>query len=466
MWIWERKEWPEFEWDRTTFRTRLPGIYRKQGGLSARDSQTQQSETSLDTILENIIKSSAIEGENLDRASVRSSLASRLGLDDTVGRAVPPSSKTSGVVDLMMDALANPHAPLTSERLHKWHHWLFPADGFRPEPIDIGQWRSVGRMQVVSGDPVQPTVHFVAPPPERVPGEMNGFIKWFNDSRHDAHIDPIERAALAHLWFVTIHPFDDRNGRIARAIGDLALAQADPHSIRLYEMSSAIHQDRKGYYDVLEQTQKGTLDVNHWMAWFADKLEHALDRASQRVNATLGKTRFWDAHRDQALAPGQIKALNKLLDGRFPEGLGARHYAAFTGVSKATATRHLTDLVEKGCIAPGEDGGRSTRYHVVMPSGPKALAQALAIDTVHDHSTRVQIEAGLKLKSRDELLAQSEATQKKLDQLASLPELSRIQMQERRKLMNGLALLEKVTGTIKDSPGPQKNLDVRKPRKL
>ena len=148
MWIWEQKEWPEFEWDRTAFRTRLPGIYRKQGGLSARDSQTQQSETSLDTILENIIKSSAIEGENLDRASVRSSLASRLGLDDTVGRAVSPSSKTSGVVDLMMDALSNPDAPLTSERLHKWHHWLFPADGFRPEPIDIGQWRSIGRMQV------------------------------------------------------------------------------------------------------------------------------------------------------------------------------------------------------------------------------------------------------------------------------------------------------------------------------
>ena len=445
MWIWEQKDWPSFDWDRNRFRTRLPDIYRKQGGLSALISQTPHSKTPLDTILENIIKSSAIEGENLDRESVRSSLASRLGLDDAAYRVIPPSSKTNGVVDLMMDALSNPDAPLSSDRLHKWHHWLFPNDIFKPEPIDVGKWRTVGRMQVVSGDPIQPTVHFIAPPPEKVPGEMNQFISWFNDSRHDPQIDPIERAALAHLWFVTIHPFDDGNGRIARAIGDLALAQADPKSIRLYEMSSAIHQDRKGYYEVLESTQNGSLDVDRWMGWFAGRLEHALDQASSKVNATLSKTRFWDLHREQALLPSQVKALNKLLDGHFPEGLGARHYAAFVRVSKATATRHLTDLVEKGCLTPNDEGGRSTRYQVVMPTAPEA--QALAIDTMHERSALMQIEASLKQKPHSELLAQRAATKKQLEQLTAQPELSRKQMQEQTKLKNGLVILDKLTGS-------------------
>jgi Fic family protein len=377
-WIWEDKNWPHFQWDRERLRALLPGIYRLQGHLAGLvQSQFNPDQTALSALLENILKSSAIEGETLDRESIKSSLANKLGVPDPASDLGASTDKSDGLVDMMLDAVSNIDAALSTKRLFTWHRWLFPENEFRVEKVDVGKYRSDGVMQVVSLRPSHmPVVYFEAPPVERVNREMDDFIDWFNESRRDLSLDPIERAAIAHFRFVTIHPFDDGNGRIGRALGDLALAQADPDSIQLYAMSASIAKDRKGYYQALENAQNSGPDINEWMTWFVQTLEKALKLAVGKIDQTVAKTRFWEYHRNTQLNPGQIKALNKLLDGDFVDGLSAAKYAAFAKVSKATATRHLADLVYKGCLAVLGAGGRSTRYAVIHP-GPIKSDQSL-----------------------------------------------------------------------------------------
>ena len=373
-WMWQLKQWPEFHWHKDRLRPKLDVLHRKQGQLSALVKlDADERHSALDVLLETIIASSAIEGERLDRDSVRSSLANKLGLIETNQTPGLVTDKSNGVANLVLDAVSNPDRELTAERLYTWHRWLFPENEFRLEKIDIGKYRPKGQMQIVSGPSDRPVVHFEAPPAETVPAEMNRFLQWFNDSAHDRSISAFERAALAHLWFEVIHPFDDGNGRIGRAISDLALAQGDAGSVRAFSMSSAILQDRKGYYRAIENSHSGSMSVDDWMSWFLSRLDHAMDVASERANRTLDKARYWDKFKETALLPEQRKALNKLLDGVFPQGLSAKKYSAFTGVSKPTATRHLADLVRKGCVEKQLAGGRSTTYQIVPVAHTTAL---------------------------------------------------------------------------------------------
>jgi len=368
-WIWQKPEWPDFQWDRSgTALTR--GIQKQIGQLLGKASALDDSgrEAVLDTLLSNILASSAIEGEQLDALSVKSSLANRMGV--TNDQQYPTSARSEGVAELMLDAIENRHADLTLERLLRWHRWLFPepprigprvaVGALRDDEMEVVSWRGADRKQV----------HFIAPPPERLERELAQFVQWFNESRDDTTMDPLERAALAHLWFVTIHPFDDGNGRITRAITDLALAQADDQSIRLYAMSEAILDNRKGYYGVLDNTQRGGLDITQWMTWFLDILGETLDRAQASIDRTINKARFWQHFSGTELNAEQKKLLNRLLDGGgkgFEDGINAAKYQKLAKVSKATATRHLTDMVEKGCLEKLPGGGRSTRYH--LPEG-------------------------------------------------------------------------------------------------
>lgn len=378
-WIWQEPGWPAFRWDRTRLISQISELDKKRGQVSALvQLDNEASRNSLDVLLETIIASSAIEGEKLDRASVRSSLANKLGLSETEQKPGLITDKANGVANLVLDAISNTGQPLSEERLFTWHRWLFPENEFRLEKIDIGRYRPSGQMQVVSGRTDRPTIHFEAPDAKQVAVEMGKFIGWFNESGRNTTMSAFERAALAHLWFVTIHPFDDGNGRIARAISDLALAQGDPDAVRAFSMSSAILQDRKGYYEALERCQSGPLTVDSWMDWFLNRIEHAMTVATERTERTLDKARFWDRYKDASLIPEQTKALNKLLDGVFPEGLSAKKYMAFTGVSKPTATRHLGELVRIGCLEKSEAGGRSTVYRLADPQKPDDRVQLSA----------------------------------------------------------------------------------------
>jgi len=330
-------------------------------------SQAQSSENELDALLQNILTSSAIEGEQLNVGSVRSSLARRLGLEQLQDGSV--SRRSEGLADLMLDATQQFAQPFTLTRLFKWHRWLFPAEEarFSTHGLNVGALRGDEPMQVVSGRLDRPTVHFEAPPRQGLEQSLDDFIEWFEASRNHAALDPLLRAGLAHFWFVTLHPFDDGNGRLTRAITDLALAQAENQAIRFYAMSASILEDRAGYYRALETSQKATLDVTDWLEWFLQTLLRSLQQAMARIDRVLGKTRFWQRHRDHALSAEQTKVLNRLLDGGekgFEHGISAAQYQAVAKVSKATATRHLADLLEKNCLVRLPGGGRSTRYQI------------------------------------------------------------------------------------------------------
>ena len=349
---------------------RLLGKAETSGELSDRKA-------SLDTLLQNIVTSSAIENERLNVGSLRSSLAKRLGLTEReVEQGVTRQTRTTtvrseGLAALMMDATGNIQASLTKERLFQWHHWLFP-DQQTPllGTIKIGALRGDEPMQVVSGRIDRPTVHFEAPPREVLDNELKRFLDWFNSSSKDANLDPLLRAGIAHFWFVTLHPFDDGNGRLARAITDLALAQGEQQSIRLYAMSAVILEHRQGYYDILERSQKGSPDITGWLDWFLSILSETLQTALSRIDAVLDKARFWRCHVQQTLSPEQV--LNRLLDGGpqgFEKGINATQYQRVAKVSKATATRHLSDLLNKGCLEKLPGGGRSTRYRITGAPG-------------------------------------------------------------------------------------------------
>ncbi|EJF69951.1 putative cell division-like protein [Pseudomonas sp. Ag1] len=330
-------------------------------------SQAQSSENELDALLQNILTSSAIEGEQLNVGSVRSSLARRLGLEQLQDGSV--SRRSEGLADLMLDATQQFAQPFTLTRLFNWHRWLFPAEEarFSTHGLNVGALRGDEPMQVVSGRLDRPTVHFEAPPCQGLEQSLDDFIEWFEASRNHAALDPLLRAGLAHFWFVTLHPFDDGNGRLTRAITDLALAQAENQAIRFYAMSASILEDRAGYYRALETSQKATLDVTAWLEWFLQTLLRSLQQAMARIDRVLGKTRFWQRHRDNVLSAEQTKVLNRLLDGGekgFEHGISAAQYQAVAKVSKATATRHLADLLEKNCLVRLPGGGRSTRYQI------------------------------------------------------------------------------------------------------
>lgn len=372
-WIWQQPDWPYFRWQAECLAPLLRDCTQTQGrllGMAAAAGGEFGAQSELDALLQNIVTSSAIEGEQLNVGSVRSSLARRLGLEAEVQARVSPRSE--GLAELMLDATQQFDRPLTLERLLHWHTLLFPEQelDLLPRRIRVGALRGEEPMQVVSGRLDRPTVHFEAPPREGLEGLLAAFLDWFAASRGDAALDPLLRAGIAHFWFVTLHPFDDGNGRLTRAITDLALAQGERQAIRFYAMSASILDDRHGYYRILESSQKAGLDITAWLEWFLHTLLRSLQQALARIERVLAKARFWQRHREQVLSAEQIKVLNRLLDGGergFEDGISAAQYQAVAKVSKATATRHLADLLTKGCLCKLPGGGRSTRYQIDWP---------------------------------------------------------------------------------------------------
>lgn len=365
FWIWQQADWPNFHWRDSEILPRLRQVQRRLGILIGSHSRLGNPDQTLDTLLANIIASSAIEGERLNAQSVRSSLARRLGSPQT--QSYPVSERSEGLAAMMLDAIDNHEQPLTIERLYQWHRWLFPANEWSVQPVNVGQLRGDEPMQVVSGRVDRPTVHFEAPPRATLDDQLAEFIPWFNQTRHDPTMDPLLRAAIIHFWFVTLHPVDDGNGRLTRALTDLALSQADSHSIRLYAMSVAILELRGDYYRALESAQRGSLDITSWICWFLDTLDYSIELALQVIDRSLAKKHFWLQHCHDGLSPEQTKVINRLLDGGqqgFENGINASQYQKVAGVSKATATRHLAELVGRGCIEKLPGGGRNTRYQI------------------------------------------------------------------------------------------------------
>lgn len=367
-WIWQQPDWPTFSWKNRQLAPLIRDINLLQGKLQGstgtiEDSANLQSE--MDALLQNAINTSAIEGEQLNVDSVRSSLAKRLGMDQT--GLTPGTPETEGLANLLLDATRNPQRALTTKRLLNWHQALFPTGGSALTPIQVGELRGPDLMQVVSGPIGKQTVHFEAPPRQDLEYELEAFINWFNQTHDEPDLDPIIRAGIAHLWFVTLHPFDDGNGRLARAITDLAMAQAEHQSVRFYAMAATIMENRKAYYDVLEKTQRGDVDITTWLEWFVCMLKQTMQSAEQKINHVLQKAKFWQRHSQTVLNKRQIKVLNRLLDAGpegFEGGLNARKYMSLTKVSKATSTRDLTELVERGCLVQQSGGGRSTSYEI------------------------------------------------------------------------------------------------------
>ena len=359
--IHELADWPRFRWDRERLAKPLVSVRHQQGRLighmEALGFQLQQ-EAVLKTLTEDVVKSSEIEGENLDANQVRSSVARRLGME--VGGLKAADRHVEGVVEMMLDATRKYDEPLTVERLLAWHASLFPTGRTGMRKIRVGGWRDdkTGPMQVVSGPIGRERVHFEAPAARRLNHEIKAFVNWFNK---DADIDAVLKAGLAHLWFVTIHPFDDGNGRIARAIADLALARSEHSPQRFYSMSAQIREEREEYYNILERSQKATLDVTTWMEWSLACLGRAIDGAQTTLSAVLHKARFWQSVRDVPINERQRLLLNRLLDG-FEGNLTTSKWAKIAKCSTDTALRDVTELVERGILVRNAAGGRSTSY--------------------------------------------------------------------------------------------------------
>ena len=361
--IWEDSGWPAWRYDLSVVAGPLAEVSRAQGLLLGRLADvglTLRNQASLIALTEDVLKTSEIEGERLNVDSVRSSIARRLGVD--IGALAPVDRHVEGVVDMVLDATGRCHAPLTAERLFAWHAALFPTGFSGMSRIQVGAWRddANGPMQVVSGPVGRQRVHFEAPPAERLTAEMTRFLDWVNT---DSDASPVLKAGLAHLWFVTLHPFDDGNGRIARAIGDLLLARADGSPQRFYSLSAQIQSERNDYYDILERTQRGSLDVTAWLAWFLNALHRAADNAQHTVDAVLIKTRFWQRWAAAPLNERQIKLLNRLLDG-FDGKLTSSKWAAIAKCSPDTALRDISELIALGALRRSASGGRSTSYEL------------------------------------------------------------------------------------------------------
>lgn len=362
MWIWQQDDWPNFTWDQSIIAPLLRQTRLNQGVLLGKvtSQSIDQQQSMLDALLANIVNSSAIEGEKLNAFSVRSSLANKLGL--TEENPFPTTDQTDGLAENMLDAVENLDAPLTLTRILQWHRRLFP-DGYTLfNPVVGGQLRGDTPMQVVSGRIDKPKVHFTAPDRALLDKELSRFVTWFNHSRADSALDPLLRAAITHLWFVTLHPLEDGNGRITRLLTDLALAQAEQQSVRFYAMSVGILAKRNSYYEILEQSQKGELDITHWLVWFLTTLNETFAGVLTEIDQTLFKTNFWRRVDQTQLSSEQVNVLNRMLDGDFAQGINTTQYHKVAKVSKPTATRHLSALVSLGCLVKSEAGGRSTRY--------------------------------------------------------------------------------------------------------
>lgn len=366
--IHQTDNWPEFTWNSNDFLDLLSEARNLQGRLIGKMETLGfdlRNEAILDTLTLDVLKSSEIEGEFLNPDQVRSSIARRLGME--IAGAVESDRSVEGVVEMMIDATQNCFAPLTIDRLFNWHAALFPTGRSGMYKITVADWRkdTTGPMQVVSGAMGKEKVHFQAPDSDVVEKEMTRFIDWFNNSK----IDLVIKAAIAHLWFVTIHPFDDGNGRITRALTDMLLAQSDKSNQRFYSMSAQIRLERKQYYEILEKTQKGNLDITNWIVWFLNCLINALKSTDSILTRVLFKADFWRKHIDTAINDRQRKLLNKLMDD-FDGKLTSSKWAKIAKCSKDSAVRDINDLIEKGILQKEPAGGRSTNYELIgMPAG-------------------------------------------------------------------------------------------------
>jgi Fic family protein len=361
--IWQAVDWPAWRYDLSVLAVPLAEVSRAQGLLFGRLADigiALRDQASLTTLTEDVLKTSEIEGERLDADAVRSSIARRLGVD--VGALPPVDRHVEGVVEMVLDATTRCNAPLTRERLLGWHAALFPTGYSGLAPIRVGMLRddTNGPMQVVSGAIGRQRVHFEAPPAARLETELARLIDWVNAETRD---HPILKAGLAHLWLVTLHPFDDGNGRIARALGDLLLARADASPQRFYSLSAQIQRERRDYYEILERTQKGSLEVTDWLRWFLENLQRAVDTAQRTVDAVLAKTRFWQRWATTPLNARQTKLINRLLDG-FDGKLTSGKWAAMAKCSADTALRDINELVTWGVLRKAPGGGRSTAYQL------------------------------------------------------------------------------------------------------
>jgi len=361
--VWQASGWPSWHYDLATLVGSLAEVSHAQGLLMGRLADVGMAlrdQVSLSALTEDVVKTSEIEGEQLNVESVRSSIARRLGVD--IGALAPVDRHVEGVVEMVLDATANSNAPVTRQRLFGWHAALFPTGYSGLARIKVGDWRddASGPMQVVSGPIGHQRVHFEAPPADRLESETDRFFDWINGAAREP---PLIKAGLSHLWFVTLHPFDDGNGRIARAIGDLLLARADDSPQRFYSLSAQIQRERKAYYDILERTQKGLLDVTEWLAWFLATLHRAVDQAQHTLDAVLEKARFWQRWATTPLNERQVKLLNRLLDG-FEGKLTTSRWATIAKCSQDTALRDITDLLARGVLRKSDAGGRSTSYEL------------------------------------------------------------------------------------------------------
>lgn len=363
MYIWERAGWPRLRWRDQRLLEPLGTARLKQGrllGSMSRLGFDLQRAAQLTALTEDVIKSSEIEGEILNRGSVRSSIARRLGIADTA--VLRSDRRVDGVVEMMLDATQNFADPLTKERLFGWQAALFPTGYSGLYRVKAGTWRddAHGPMQVVSGPIGRAQVHFQAPPAERISQEMGRFLEWFNEG---PSVEGLIRAGVAHLWFVTIHPFDDGNGRIARAISDQALVQSEGSGQRFYSVSSQICSERNEYYEALESAQKGELDVTEWLVWFLGCFSRAVDNAGSVTASVLRKADFWQRYANEVFNDRQKVVLNRWLDG-FEGKLTTRKWAAMTKVSVPTAQRDINELVDRGVLRRGGGGSKNTSYEV------------------------------------------------------------------------------------------------------
>jgi len=362
--IWHNEQWPELRWDDTALAKLLTHVSREQWRLLGKMEGLGfdlRAEAHLRTLTEDVVKSSEIEGERLERDQVRSSIARRLGMD--VAGLIAADREVEGVVEMMMDATSRYARPLTARRLFDWHAALFPTGRSGMRRIKVGGWRkdTAGPMQVVSGPAGREKVQYEAPPAARVPEEMKRFLQWF---AKPGDTDPLLVAGLAHMWFVTIHPFEDGNGRIARAIADMALARSEGTGQRFYSMSGQIRLEHKTYYTMLERTQKSDTDITQWQTWFLECLLRAITGAHDMLGAVLTKARFWERFAKDPLNQRQITVLNRLLDG-FEGKLTSSKWAKLARSSQDTAHRDIMDLVARGALRRDEGGGRSTSYSLI-----------------------------------------------------------------------------------------------------
>lgn len=361
IYIWQYPEWPSFTWNDSRLISLLSEVRNLEGkiqGMMDGLGFNVQSMTALNVMTEDVLRSNEIEGVILNSDKVRSSIARHLGID-TAGLP-QPDHYTEGVVQIMMDAVTNCNKPLTPERLFNWHAALFPTGRSGMYPITVGAYRTGGEpMQIVSGAMGKEKVHYEAPPSDVVPDMMTDFLTWINSD--NTVIDPVLKAAVAHLWFVAIHPFDDGNGRLTRTITDMQLAKADGFPLRFYSMSAEILREKKAYYEILEHTTSNSTDITEWLEWFLNTMKSSILRAKETVKRVVCKSSFWQRHREIPMNKRQVRVVNMLWDG-FTGKLTSSKWAKITKTSQATALRDITDLIEKGILTAAADGGRSSNY--------------------------------------------------------------------------------------------------------